>query len=439
MANLAVYMNGYRVGTFTKTTSGAHQFQYHESWLTQPGSRPISLSMPLRHQAYRGDETYNFFDNLLPDNTEVRNRVVARYQAASTQPFDLLSCIGQDSVGALQLVTEGHDVPDVRRIDYKALSDDELEQILTSYKSGIPLGMVREQEEFRISIAGAQEKTALLYLDDRWYLPLNATPTTHIIKLPIGKIESHSYSIDLSQSVENEYLCTLIAKEFGLPVPHCFMMQVGQVKALAVERFDRRYAADRSWIMRLPQEDFCQVLNVPSARKYENHGGPGITDIMKTLLGSATPEQDRYLFMKSQVLFWLLAATDGHAKNFSVFIEPEGRFRLTPFYDILSVYPVFGGRGLNRRDAKLAMGLASSKGKKYAIEQIFPRHFFQTAKAVGFERSAMEEILTELANSVDDVIERVTQQLPAGFPDTISSTILEGLKARSARLIKGWD
>ncbi|HGE8242776.1 TPA: type II toxin-antitoxin system HipA family toxin, partial [Aeromonas veronii] len=415
------------------------QFQYHESWLAQPGSRPISLSMPLRHQAYRGDETYNFFDNLLPDNTEVRNRVVARYQAASTQPFDLLSCIGQDSVGALQLVTEGHDVPDVRRIDYKALSDDELEQILTSYKSGIPLGMVREQEEFRISIAGAQEKTALLYLDDRWYLPLNATPTTHIIKLPIGKIESHSYSIDLSQSVENEYLCTLIAKEFGLPVPHCFMMQVGQVKALAVERFDRRYATDRSWIMRLPQEDFCQVLNVPSARKYENHGGPGITDIMKTLLGSATPEQDRYLFMKSQVLFWLLAATDGHAKNFSVFIEPEGRFRLTPFYDILSVYPVFGGRGLNRRDAKLAMGLASSKGKKYAIEQIFPRHFFQTAKAVGFERSAMEEILTELANSVDDVIERVTQQLPAGFPDTISSTILEGLKARSARLIKGWD
>ncbi|WEA30245.1 MULTISPECIES: type II toxin-antitoxin system HipA family toxin [Aeromonas] len=439
MANLAVYMNGYRVGTFTKTTSGAHQFQYHESWLAQPGSRPISLSMPLRHQAYRGDETYNFFDNLLPDNTEVRNRVVARYQAASTQPFDLLSCIGQDSVGALQLVTEGHDVPDVRRIDYKALSDDELEQILTSYKSGIPLGMVREQEEFRISIAGAQEKTALLYLDDRWYLPLNATPTTHIIKLPIGKIESHSYSIDLSQSVENEYLCTLITKEFGLPVPHCFMMQVGQVKALAVERFDRRYAADRSWIMRLPQEDFCQVLNVPSARKYENHGGPGITDIMKTLLGSATPEQDRYLFMKSQVLFWLLAATDGHAKNFSVFIEPEGRFRLTPFYDILSVYPVFGGRGLNRRDAKLAMGLASSKGKKYAIEQIFPRHFFQTAKAVGFERSAMEEILTELANSVDDVIESVTQQLPAGFPDTISSTILEGLKARSARLIKGWD
>jgi serine/threonine-protein kinase HipA len=436
MANLAVYMNGYRVGTFTKTTSGAHQFQYHESWLAQSGCRPISLSMPLRHQAYRGDEAYNFFDNLLPDNTEVRNRVVARYQAASTQPFDLLSCIGQDSVGALQLVTEGDDVPDVRRIDYRTLSDDELEQILTSYKSGIPLGMVREQEEFRISIAGAQEKTALLYLDGRWYLPLNATPTTHIIKLPIGKIESHSYSIDLSQSVENEYLCTLIAKEFGLPVPHCFMMQVGQVKALAVERFDRRYAADRSWIMRLPQEDFCQVLNVPSARKYESHGGPGITDIMTILLGSTTPEQDRYLFMKSQVLFWLLAATDGHAKNFSVFIEPEGRFRLTPFYDILSMYPAFGGRGLHPRDAKLAMGLTATKGKKYAIEQIFPRHFYQTAKAVGFEKVQMEIVLNEMASRVDEVILAVRRQLPDTFPAQIADSILDGLSTRVQRLTR---
>ncbi len=162
-------------------------------------------------------------------------------------------------------------------------------------------------------------------------------------------------------SVENEYLCMLIAKAFGLLVPHCFMIKAGKIKALAIERFDRKYASDGRWIMRLPQEDFCQVLNVPSARKYENHGGPGISAIMAYLLGSVDPAQDRYRFMKTQVLFWLLAATDGHAKNFSLFIESEGRYRLTPFYDILSMYP--------------AMGLAGSKGKKYVIEHIFPRHF----------------------------------------------------------------
>ncbi|EJD6500017.1 type II toxin-antitoxin system HipA family toxin [Providencia rettgeri] len=439
MASLAVYMNGYRVGSFIKRTSGAHQFQYDESWVKQPGSRPISLSMPLRQQCYRGDEAYNFFDNLLPDSQEVRNRVVARYQADSTQPFDLLSYIGSDSVGALQLVAHGGPVPDVRSIEYKPLSDVELERILTGYQSGIPLGMIREEEDFRISIAGAQEKTALLYLDGRWCLPIADTPTTHIIKLPIGKIESHSYSIDLTQSVENEYLCTLIAKEFGLPVPHCFIMQVNKVKALAVERFDRRYATDRSWIMRLPQEDFCQVLNVPSARKYESHGGPGIVGIMATLLGSTTPEQDRYLFMKSQVLFWLLAATDGHAKNFSVFIESEGRFRLTPFYDILSMYPVFGGRGLHPRDAKLAMGLTATKGKKYTIEQIFPRHFYQTAKAVGFEQAQMAQILNEFAENTDRVIELVRQQLPAHFPAQVADSILNGFQARAMRVARSRD
>ena len=439
MAALDVYMNGYRVGILTKTGSGAHHFSYDAGWLGLPGSRPISLSMPLRHQPYQGDEVYNFFDNLLPDNPDIRRRIVARHRADSTQPFDLLAKVGKDSVGALQLVPQGTAVGNIKQIEYKTLSEQQLENILAGYLSDAPLGMIEAEDDFRISIAGAQEKTALLYLGDSWCLPFNTTPTTHIIKLPIGKIESHSYSIDMSDSVENEYLCMLIAKAFGLPVPHCFMIKTGKIKALAVERFDRKYASDGRWIMRLPQEDFCQVLNVPSARKYENHGGPGISAIMAYLLGAVDPAQDRYRFMKTQVLFWLLAATDGHAKNFSLFIESEGRYRLTPFYDILSMYPAMGGRGIDRREATLAMGLAGSKGKKYAIEHIFPRHFFQTAQAVGFARESMENILTEFAQSMDTVVENVRNQLPADFPASIRDAILEGMQARARRLMTGWE
>ncbi|MFP1909763.1 type II toxin-antitoxin system HipA family toxin [Lonsdalea quercina] len=439
MASLDVYMNGYRVGVFTKTGSGAHHFSYDEKWLGLSGSRPISLSMPLRHQPYKGDEVYNFFDNLLPDNPDIRRRIVARHHADSIQPFDLLAKVGRDSVGALQLVSQGIPLRDIKRIEYKLLSEQQVESILMGYQSDAPLGMINSEDDFRISIAGAQEKTALLYRDDRWCLPINTTPTTHIIKLPIGKIESHTYSIDMSDSVENEYLCMLIANAFGLPVPHCFMINVGRVKALAVERFDRKYASDGRWIMRLPQEDFCQVLNIPSARKYENHGGPGIAAIMSVLLGAIDPRMDRYSFMKAQVLFWLLAATDGHAKNFSVLIEPDGRYRLTPYYDILSMYPAIGGRGIDRRDAKLAMGLNGSKGKKYAIEQIFPRHFFATAEAVGFARESMEEILTEFARSMDAVIAKVRNQLPADFPAPIRDAILDGMRAKARRLMSGWD
>lgn len=434
MASLDVYMNEYYVGIFTKKSSGAHSFQYTEDWVNQPGSRPISLSMPLQLQEYQGDCVYNFFDNLLPDNTEIRNRIVSRYNANSSQPFDLLAAIGADTVGALRLLPSGSTPANIKKIEYHKLDDTELEKILLGYQSNTPLGMLEEYPDFRISIAGAQEKTALLLKDDHWCVPHNNTPTTHIIKLPIGVIEGHSYTMDLSDSVENEYLCTLIAKEFDLPVPHCSIIKTKNIKALAVERFDRKYSSDKSWIIRLPQEDFCQILNIPSALKYENEGGPGIIDIMKYLLSSSNADQDRFHFMKAQVLFWLLAAIDGHAKNFSVFINQEGRFHLTPLYDIMSIYPNLGGRGLNPRDAKLAMGLKASRGKKYAIEQIFPRHFYQTAEAVGFDPSLMSNILRYFYQEMDDVIQRVKQQLPEDFPSEISNTILNGMKARVVRL-----
>ncbi|CRL64625.1 MULTISPECIES: type II toxin-antitoxin system HipA family toxin [Proteus] len=434
MASLDVYMNEYYVGIFTKKSSGAHSFQYTEDWVNQPGSRPISLSMPLQLQEYQGDCVYNFFDNLLPDNTEIRNRIVSRYNANSSQPFDLLAAIGADTVGALRLLPSGSTPANIKKIEYHKLDDTELEKILLGYQSNTPLGMLEEYPDFRISIAGAQEKTALLLKDDHWCVPHNNTPTTHIIKLPIGVIEGHSYTMDLSDSVENEYLCTLIAKEFDLPVPHCSIIKTKNIKALAVERFDRKYSSDKSWIIRLPQEDFCQILNIPSALKYENEGGPGIIDIMKYLLSSSNADQDRFHFMKAQVLFWLLAAIDGHAKNFSVFINQEGRFHLTPLYDIMSIYPNLGGRGLNPRDAKLAMGLKASRGKKYAIEQIFPRHFYQTAEAVGFDPSLMSNILRYFYQEMDDVIQRVKQQLPEDFPSEISNTILDGMKARVVRL-----
>ncbi len=434
MAVLDIYMNGYLVGELSKSTTGSHLFQYAPQWLETQGGRPISLSMPLRKQVYKGDEVYNFFDNLLPDNIEVRNRIVARHNAQSTQAFDLLSKVGQDSVGALQLVPHGQEPFEVKKIEAKPLSDEALEKVLKGYQSDIPLGMLNDEDDFRISIAGAQEKTALLNLDGQWKLPIKATPTTHIIKLPIGDIQSHSYRIDMSDSVENEYLCMMIVREFGLAVPHCLIIKVGDIKALAVDRFDRKLSSDGQWIMRLPQEDFCQTLNVPPAKKYENHGGPGIEQIMPYLVGSTNADQDRLDFMKSQVLFWLLAATDGHAKNFSLFIDAGGGYRLTPFYDIISMYPVIGGKGLNIRDAKLAMGLKASKGKKYSIAQIFPRHFIQTAKAVGFDTDVMAAILIEIEDRVDEVIDKVRAQLPEGFPSHIRDSILDGLKSKALRL-----
>ncbi|PSB91253.1 serine/threonine protein kinase [Photobacterium damselae subsp. damselae] len=424
MQKLIAYMNGELVGTLEKHKNGAHTFQYDKNWLTNAVTRPLSLSLKLQLPAITSDAVINYFDNLLPDSPQVRDRIVARYKASSKQPFDLLKEIGKDSVGAIALLPP--DLPYKKEpLSYEVLDDKKLETVLSAYKSDIPLGMLEEEEDFRISVAGAQEKTALLFADEQWCIPKGNTPTTHIIKLPIGEIQQANATLDLKDSVENEYLCIELARALGFAVPNVNIIQTDNIKALAVERFDRRWTKDRAGLLRLPQEDICQVFGMPSSIKYESQGGPGIAQIMELLMGSSNALEDRYNFMRFQVFQWLIGATDGHAKNFSIYIDKGGSYRLTPFYDILSAYPLLGGKGLNIRKLKLAMGLKATKGKKYEISKILPRHFLDTAKDVNFNQDTMQEIIDEMKDALPKTMLQVSATLPKGFPEHIVSSIFE--------------
>jgi len=333
-ADLHLFMNGQRVGCLTRTAVGQLRFEYSEEWLQSELRRPLSLSMPLSQRVYSGDVVENFFDNLLPDSQPIRSRIQARFGAKSNRCFDLLWHVGRDCVGALQLLPDDAASIDVRHIDAVELSEAQIAEILRNYTT-MPLGM-KGDDEFRISIAGAQEKTALLRMDDRWHRPLGVTPTSHIFKLPIGRI-IHS-GMDLTDSVENEWLCHLILKTYGIPVADAEIATFEDVKVLVVERFDRRWADDRSWMIRLPQEDMCQALNTSPALKYESDGGPGMERIMTLLLGSANALADRHLFLKTQVLFWLLGAIDGHAKTSVSFFCRVAAINLLP--SMMSCLPI---------------------------------------------------------------------------------------------------
>ncbi|EHO6379354.1 autotransporter barrel domain-containing lipoprotein [Escherichia coli] len=221
----------------------------------------------------------------------------------------------------------------------------------------------------------------------------------------------------------NEYYCLLLAKELGLNVPDAEIIKAGNVRALAVERFDRRWNAERTVLLRLPQEDMCQTFGLPSSVKYESDGGPGIARIMAFLMGFSEALRDRYDFMKFQVFQWLIGATDGHAKNFSVFIQAGGSYRLTPFYDIISAFPVLGGTGIHISDLKLAMGLNASKGKKTAIDKIYPRHFLATAKVLRFPEVQMHEILSDFARMIPAALDNVKTSLPTDFPENVVTAV----------------
>lgn len=432
---LIAWMNGERIGILTQHSNGAHAFQYDPDWLNSPLARPLSLSLPLQLPVNSSAAVINYFDNLLPDSPLIRDRIVARYQTKSRQPFDLLKETGRDSVGAVMLLPPDETLPDlVPR--FELLNEEKLARVLSAYKMDIPLGMIKDEQDFRISVAGAQEKTALLKTDTGWAIPKGATPTSHIIKLPIGEIKQPAATLDMSESVENEFVCLALARELGFDVPEATIIVAGNIRALAVERFDRRWNADRTRLMRLPQEDICQTFGLPSSLKYESDGGPGIEAIMKLLMGSSQAVTDRYNFMKFQVFQWLIGATDGHAKNVSVFIERGGSYRLTPFYDVISAYPVLGGKGLNLRELKLAMGLKATKGKKYEIDKIFPRHFMQTAKSVKFNQGQMQQIFDEFSDRLPQAIARVKETLPDTIPARISHAIFTHSLKMLARLEK---
>jgi len=429
--NLNIIMNGILVGKLEKTAKSGLSFSYDESWLNTPGARPISLSLPLVKKTFTGDTVYNFFDNLLPDNTQIRARIQAKFQIATNQPFDLLASIGRDCIGAIQMV-EGEIPLFSHAIHSKPLQEKEIATILRGYQS-YPLGMTDSNSEFRISMAGAQEKSAFLYYKRKWCRPLAETPTSHIFKLPIGFIPHQK--IDLSDSCENEWLCAQITKAFGLRVASCDIVQFSDVKTLVVERFDRKLSQDKTWLMRLPQEDMCQALGISPNLKYQAEGGPGIQEIMNLLLGSANAIEDRDTFFRAQILFWLLAAIDGHAKNFSLFLEPEGKYRLTPLYDILSAYPLIEKKQLQKQKIKMAMAL-KGVNNHYHWYNVQRRHFIQAAKSANYSTERAEVLLDEMLGKVDGVIKEVSEQLPSSFPKSISGTIFKGMKLMKERLTK---
>ncbi|KXU83991.1 toxin HipA [Paraburkholderia monticola] len=431
---LNLWMNGLPVGSWETTRSG-ERLTYADEWIDDPQGRPLSLSLPFTpgNQPYRGQIVADYFDNLLPDSEPIRRRIATRYRTGSTAPFSLLAALGRDCVGALQLLPPEEEPSDLTGIHGRELSDSEIAALLRGTTSAAPLGQHDPLEDLRLSIAGAQEKTALLRHRDRWLLPEGSTPTTHIFKLPLGLVGN--MRADMRTSVENEWLCSQIVAAYGLPVARCEIARFDEQKVLIVERFDRRASSDATWIVRLPQEDMCQATGTSALHKYESDGGPGIEAIMEILAGSARAATDRRNFFATQLVFWLLAATDGHAKNFSIAHLPGSRYESTPLYDVLSAHPIIGsGAGrLAAQKVKLAMAVRG-KNVHYLLNQIQRRHWVAEGQRVGFAAADVDTLIDELTARTETVIDTVSSQLPADFPLDVADAVFDGMRRLKGKL-----
>lgn len=434
---LALWANGTYVGRWTVSARGDMELQYAPAWRASAVGRPLSLSLPfgLGDEPLKGPAVEHYFDNLLPDSLAMRKRVAERFRTGSVEAFDLLAAIGRDCVGALQFLPEGAAPEGHDRVQGVEVDDAAIERHLLEVVTPDRFGAARDPDnDFRISLAGAQEKDAFLRWNGRWMKPRGATPTTHIFKLPLGLVGGRQ--ADFTTSVDNEWLCLKLLAAYGLPVPKAEMASFGQQRVLVVERFDRVVSADGQRLLRLVQEDFCQATGTSPLLKYEAEGGPGLGALFTLLQQSVDAERDLRTLMASQLLFWMLRAPDGHAKNFSIHLLPGGRYRLTPLYDVVSAYPVMGD-GPNQwssRELKLAMALVG-KSRHDEAERIQRRHFNSTAKRFGYGETA-EPLIHELVERTPAVIDAMQRVLPAGFSQEVADKVLGGLQS-AARALEG--
>lgn len=450
MSSLDIWMNGRHVGVWRRIRGNRDQLVYDAAWLGDPQFRALSLSLPVTaSREVTSPLVRNYFDNLLPDNQRIRERIRDRYRTRSTETFDLLEAIGRDCVGAVQLMPEGQVPVGWDRIESTLLKTRDVEAILRAVPTTAgPLGVHQENDQsFRISIAGAQEKTALLRIGNTWHRPLGATPTTHILKLPLG-IVGGGLQLDLSDSVDNEWLCAALFEVMQLPIARTQIATFGDQRVLVVERFDRLWrnigesdpnaarfkAPANSWIARLPQEDFCQATGRPSDEKYEKDGGPGMAQILGLLARSETPEYDCNLFALSQLMFWLLAATDAHAKNFSIFLRRAGH-GLTPLYDLLSAWPVIGNKARQLQPQKVRMAMAMRTGSRthYKWDEIQPRHFKALAKSLPDPN--LWSMMLGMARSAPEAIASVKKRLPADFKEPVWTSITSGFAKKAEEFL----
>jgi len=426
---LTVCLNGHKVGDYVNLPNGGTEFRYCTNWLNWSNAIPISQSMPLQKKAYTGERVTSYFENLLPDSEQILRKIADKTGAAGRDAYSLLYQIGRDCVGALQFLPKDTIVEPLRVATGRKLTKQEISDKINNLERD-PLGIDRDGG-FRISLAGAQEKAAFLKIDSNWYEPKGMSPTTHIFKPAIGQVPWESGPVDMSQSVENEHYCLRLLNAFGLDVANTEITEYGSRKVLVVERFDR-VRLDNGVIIRRPQEDMCQALGYPPSQKYQNQGGPTLASILGFLNASDTPREDQLTVLTCQILFWLMGAVDGHAKNFSIFLSPNDGFKLTPIYDVMSGQSAFDAHQIRHKDYRMAMSVG--RNNKYRIDNIHGRHFVETAIAADLPETFAQEAISHIQNEFERAFEDTLASMPEDFPHKIHDSIYAGAKKRLPRL-----
>jgi serine/threonine-protein kinase HipA len=373
---LEVWLQGQHVGQLAQV-DGRLSFSYTAQWLQSANARPLSHHLPLRAEAFDDKATRPFFAGLLPEGDK-RWLIAQTLQVSRQNDFALLDGIGGECAGAVSLLIPGQ-LPDPITSGQAARWLDET--TLVAILDELPRRpMLAGEEGLRLSLAGVQDKLPVVFARGRIGLPLQMTPSSHILKPAIPAVEG---------SVFNEGFCMALAAQMKLAAASTAICQVANRLYLLVERYDRVLQPSGN-LQRLHQEDFCQALGIAPEYKYQNEGGPDLAQCFALIRTATRPSAPHILRLLDYVIFnALIGNHDAHAKNFSLIYTERGA-ALAPLYDALStaVYP-------NLTD-KMAMKI----GSKYKFTEVQARHWEQFAQAAGLSPAQVKKRVLALAGQL---------------------------------------
>lgn len=426
---LIVLVNDDILGTVTQGTSGRLSFEYDDEWMDRLDAYPLSLSMPMTAKRHTHAAITNYLLGLLPDREASIQAIAKKHGVSSRNPFALIGAIGEDLAGAVQMVPETRLDSLRQREGAPPISEARLAKFLTDLVAN-PGETQITNDAGLFSLAGAQPKKAISWVNKKWFEPRGRTPSTHIIKPPMPALQGQ---------VENEHFCLLLAQACGLRAAKSQVVEIGGKPNIISERYDRRrfqgskelpLTRAGGTVVRLHQEDFCQALGVDPANKYQSEtGGPGVKEIMNVLAGSGNANADRNRFMRAIAFNYVVLGTDAHAKNYSILIE-AGNYRLAPLYDINSILPY------ELPDArKLAMNI----GKEYRWRMIGPRHFEKMAEACQYPAEQAIEHVRSIAKIAPDAASDLKDKCrQSGLKTPTLTKLSTAIAARSKVLLRSF-
>ncbi|NNH27981.1 type II toxin-antitoxin system HipA family toxin [Rhizobium sp. SEMIA 4085] len=385
---------------------------YDAEWEKRQSAFPLSLTMPLREGSHGPEKVLPWLANLLPEAH--LSEIGQQLKVSPQDVLGLLMRVGRDTAGAFSIGEPRRDGNNFRVVD----DAEALERIINELPER---PFLIGERGVSMSLAGVQDKLPVfINADGRIAIPLDGTPSTHILKPDIRR---------LAGSVTNEAFCMTLARLCGLEAAEVTTGRAGERDYLLVRRYDR-IADVQGIVRRIHQEDFCQLLGLFPAEKYEQTGlgrriGASLPQMFEALARLVSPAE-RLRLLDAVIFNVLICNSDSHAKNYSVLIGASGTARLAPLYDLMCAAPY----------RQIDQSLPQRLGTRRNADELHGKDWRQFASDTGLSPAMVTRRVEELAGLVASrANEALTQVLSYPVSDRESGSSLAFLvKKRCGRI-----